>query len=65
MEALGLATEEVEELDREQKRLANLGLLQSTAGRLLDRLYDGESAIQIVSAADAEVDAIPGRAEIR
>ncbi len=46
LEALGLATEEVEELDREQKRLANLGLLQSTAGRLLDRLYDGESAIR-------------------
>ncbi len=46
LEALGLATEEVEELDREQKRLANLGLLQSTAGRLLDGLYDGESAIR-------------------
>jgi DNA repair protein RecN (Recombination protein N) len=44
LEALGLATEEVEELDREQKRLANLGLLQSTAGRLLDGLYDGESS---------------------
>jgi len=70
LEALGLATEEVEELDREQKRLANLGLLQSTAGRLLDGLYDGESAIRdqlghAVGELDGLLTVDEGLAEIR
>ena len=45
LEVLGLSAEDIDELDREQRRLANLGLLQGTAGRLLDSLYDGEAAL--------------------
>lgn len=43
--ALKLDRREVEELDREQKRLANLGRLQETSARVLDRLYDGEPSL--------------------
>jgi len=32
-------------LDQEQKRLANLGELQGTTGRLLQRLYEGEPSL--------------------
>jgi DNA repair protein RecN (Recombination protein N) len=45
LEALGLTGEEMEELDREHRRLANLGALQQTSGRLLERLYDGEPSV--------------------
>lgn len=45
LEPLGMSAEDIDELDREQRRLANLGLLQGTAGRLLDNLYDGETAM--------------------
>jgi len=45
LEALALAGDEIEILDREQKRLANLGVLQETSGGLLERLYDGESSV--------------------
>jgi DNA repair protein RecN (Recombination protein N) len=44
LDALGLEPHEIDDLDREQKRLANLGELQLTAGRLLDMLYDRESS---------------------
>jgi len=43
--ALKLDRGEIEELDREQKRLANLGRLQETSARVLDRLYDGEPSL--------------------
>jgi len=43
--ALGLAADEIRALDLEQRRLANLGELQGTAGRLLDLLYDGEPSL--------------------
>jgi DNA repair protein RecN (Recombination protein N) len=43
--ALTLDRGEIEELDREQKRLANLGRLQGTSARVLDRLYDGEPSL--------------------
>jgi len=45
LDALGLAEDELETLDREQKRLANLGMLQATSGHLLDGLYDGEASV--------------------
>jgi len=43
--ALGLDADAIRGLDQEQKRLANLGALQGTAGRLLERFYDGEPAL--------------------
>jgi DNA repair protein RecN (Recombination protein N) len=43
--ALGLNPGEIEELDREQKRLANLGQLQGTSARILERIYDGEPSL--------------------
>lgn len=46
LQALGLSAEAIDELDREQHRLAHLGLLQGTTGRLLDTLYDGEGALR-------------------
>jgi DNA repair protein RecN (Recombination protein N) len=42
---LGLSAAEIRELDQEQKRLANLGELQGTTGRLLLELYDGEPSL--------------------
>ena len=43
--ALGLNADEIRELDQEQKRLANLGELQGTTGRLLLQLYEGEPSL--------------------
>jgi DNA repair protein RecN (Recombination protein N) len=43
--ALGMSPAEIRELDQEQKRLANLGELQGTTGRLLQQLYDGEPSL--------------------
>jgi DNA repair protein RecN (Recombination protein N) len=43
--ALNLGRGEIEELDREQKRLANLGELQGTTARVLELLYDGEPSL--------------------
>lgn len=43
--ALDLSAEGIAELDREHKRLSNLGQLQSTSARLLDALYDGEPSL--------------------
>jgi DNA repair protein RecN (Recombination protein N) len=45
LDSLGLSADEIRELDQEQKRLANLGELQGTTGRLLDQLYDGEPSL--------------------
>ncbi len=45
IETLGLGADEIEGLDREQKRLANLGQLQETSGRLLDLLYDRDASV--------------------
>lgn len=59
LEALGLTAPDIEELDREQRRLAHLGLLQGTAGRLLDALYDGEGALRDrLGRAEAELDGL-------
>jgi len=46
LEALGLFATDIEDLDREQRRLANLGQIQTTLGRTLDVLYDGEGALR-------------------
>jgi DNA repair protein RecN (Recombination protein N) len=45
LDALGVTEGELEELDREQKRLANLGSLQETSARLLDRLYESDASL--------------------
>ena len=59
LEGLGLTAGDIEELDREQRRLAHLGLLQGTAGRLLDALYDGEDALRDrLGRAEAELDGL-------
>jgi DNA repair protein RecN (Recombination protein N) len=57
LDALGLSAEEIGELDREQKRLANLGELLETSGRLLHRLYDAEPSLHSeISRAVADLD---------
>jgi DNA repair protein RecN (Recombination protein N) len=43
---LELGADELEALDAEQRRLANLGNLQGTAAALVELLYAGESAIR-------------------
>jgi len=43
--ALGLDAEAIAELEREHKRLSNLGELQATTGGLITRLYDGEPSL--------------------
>jgi DNA repair protein RecN (Recombination protein N) len=45
LEALGLDAEAIAELEREHRRLANLGELQATTGGLIVRLYDGEPSL--------------------
>jgi DNA repair protein RecN (Recombination protein N) len=47
---LGLADGELDALDAEQRRLANLGQLQGTAAALVELLYDGEGACATSSA---------------
>ncbi|TVQ87196.1 MAG: DNA repair protein RecN [Chromatiaceae bacterium] len=44
--ALALAPGELDALDAEQRRLANLGQLQGTTAALLDLLYEGEPAVR-------------------
>jgi len=57
--ALGLDADEIRGLDQEQKRLANLGALQGTTGRLLERFYDGEPSLHAeLSHADADLAAL-------
>ena len=59
LEGLGMTARDIEELDREQRRLAHLGLLQGTAGRLLDALYDGEGALRDqLGRAETELDGL-------
>jgi DNA repair protein RecN (Recombination protein N) len=61
LESLGIAAGEIEELDREQRRLANLGDLQATAARLLDALYDGDSSLHaILGRAVSDLDTLTG-----
>ncbi len=43
---LGLADGELDALDAEQRRLANLGDLQGTAAALVELLYDGDAALR-------------------
>ena len=70
LDALGLTTDELETLDQEQRRLSNLGRLQSTAASVLGLLAESEPALedQLRAAASeiaelAEID--PGLAEAR
>jgi DNA repair protein RecN (Recombination protein N) len=44
--ALGLAEGELDSLDAEQRRLANLGNLQGTAAALVELLYEGDGALR-------------------
>jgi DNA repair protein RecN (Recombination protein N) len=46
LDELALADGELEGLDAEQRRLANLGGLQGTTAALVDLLYDGEPALR-------------------
>jgi len=46
LDALALADGELEVLDAEQRRLANVGHLQGTAAALVDLLYEGETALR-------------------
>lgn len=58
---LGIGVTEILELDREQKRLANLGELQGTTSRLLHRLYDGEPSLHAeLSRAATDLDSLAG-----
>ncbi len=57
LQALALSNTELQELDEEQRRLRNVGRLQETGGRLLQRLYeDGESVQSVLSRAVTELD---------
>jgi DNA repair protein RecN (Recombination protein N) len=46
LDGLALGEQELEELDAEQRRLANLGQLQATAATLVDLLYEGEQSLR-------------------
>jgi DNA repair protein RecN (Recombination protein N) len=46
LDGLALADGELESLDGEQRRLANLGSLQATAAALVDLLYEGDGALR-------------------
>lgn len=61
LSAPGLSVAQIQELDREQKRLANLGEIQGTTGRLLDQLYDAESSLHAeLSRAVADLNTLVG-----
>ena len=46
LDELALADGELDALDAEQRRMANLGSLQGTTAALVDLLYDGEPALR-------------------
>ncbi|MFZ0788818.1 MAG: DNA repair protein RecN [Chromatiaceae bacterium] len=46
LDALGLAAAELETLDQEQRRLSNLGRLQSGTGQVLSALSESEPAVE-------------------
>lgn len=46
LEDLALTDGELDALDQEQRRLANLGNLQSTTAALVDQLFEGENALR-------------------
>ncbi len=46
LEALALGEHELDELDAEQRRLANQGELQATAATLVELLYEGEQSLR-------------------
>ena len=46
LDALALGERELDELDAEQRRLANQGQLQATTATLVDRLYEGEQSLR-------------------
>jgi len=57
----GLDAAEIRDLDQEQKWLANLGELQGTTGRLLQRLYEGEPSLHTeLSHAGADLETLSG-----
>lgn len=45
LDDLGLTPDELDQLDADQRRLANQGRLQETSARILHLLYDGEPAL--------------------
>ncbi|MBK1724453.1 DNA repair protein RecN [Thiocystis violacea] len=68
--ALGMSTDDIEQLDQEQRRLSHLGRLQETAGRAVQLLSEGEPSIadqlRIATSDLEEMAAIdPGLAESR
>ncbi len=59
LRVLGLDTAAIAELEREHRRLANLGELQATTGGLIMRLYDGDPSLHgELSRCLAELDAL-------
>jgi DNA repair protein RecN (Recombination protein N) len=46
LDALAVADGELDALDAEQRRLANIGSLQATTAALVDLLYEGEAALR-------------------
>ncbi len=59
--SLGMTAAEIQDLDQEQKRLANLGELQGTTARLLDQIYDGEPSLHTgLSHAVTDLDTLIG-----
>ncbi len=57
--ALDLDAAAIRDLDQEQKRLAHLGELQGTSGRLLQRLYEGEPSLHAeLSQADSDLETL-------
>ncbi|MCU0833453.1 MAG: DNA repair protein RecN [Chromatiaceae bacterium] len=59
LRVLGLDTAAIAELEREHRRLTNLGELQATTGGLIMRLYDGDPSLHgELSRCLAELDAL-------
>jgi len=61
LDALALGAHELEELDAEQRRLANQGQLQATAASLVERLFEGEQSLRDgLGQASAELASLSG-----
>jgi DNA repair protein RecN (Recombination protein N) len=61
LDALALGEHELDELDAEQRRLANQGQLQTTAASLVERLFEGEQSLRDgLGQASAELASLSG-----
>ncbi|WP_462321969.1 DNA repair protein RecN [Halochromatium sp.] len=61
LDALALGEQELEQLDAEQRRLANQGQLQATTATLVERLYEGEQSLRDgLGQASAELASLSG-----